>query len=49
MRRDSAVDTPEAYPMRIEPTDVMVFDDDGKVMAMKAYWSAADVTQLRPG
>jgi steroid Delta-isomerase len=32
--------------MRIEPIDVMVFDDDGKVTAMKAYWSAADVTQL---
>ena len=24
----------------------MVFDDRGKVTAMKAYWSAADVTQL---
>jgi hypothetical protein len=35
--------------MRIEPIDVMVFDDHGKVIAMKAYWSAADVTQLRPG
>jgi steroid delta-isomerase len=32
--------------MRIEPIDVMVFDDDGKVAAMKAYWSPADVTQL---
>ncbi|MGH3562944.1 MAG: nuclear transport factor 2 family protein [Mycobacterium sp.] len=32
--------------MRIEPIDVMVFDEDGKVSAMKAYWSAADVTQL---
>jgi steroid delta-isomerase len=30
----------------IEPIDVMVFDDDGKVAAMKAYWSANDVTQL---
>jgi steroid Delta-isomerase len=28
----------------IEPIDVMVFDDDGKVKAMKAYWSADDVT-----
>jgi steroid delta-isomerase len=32
--------------VRIEPIDVMVFDDQGKVSAMKAYWSAADVTQL---
>lgn len=32
--------------MVIEPIDVMVFGDDGKVTAMKAYWSAADVTQL---
>jgi steroid delta-isomerase len=32
--------------MLIEPIDVMVFDDDGKVAAMKAYWSASDVTQL---
>jgi len=30
----------------IEPIDVMVFGDDGKVTAMKAYWSASDVTQL---
>src|SRR5689334_24344278 len=26
--------------MVIEPIDVMVFGDDGKVTAMKAYWSA---------
>jgi steroid Delta-isomerase len=32
--------------MVIEPIDVMVFGDDGKVTAMKAYWSANDVTQL---
>ncbi|BAX94065.1 nuclear transport factor 2 family protein [Mycobacterium shigaense] len=32
--------------MRIEPIDVMVFDGRGKISAMKAYWSAADVTQL---
>lgn len=32
--------------MRIEPIDVMVFDGRGKVSAMKAYWSAADVTNL---
>jgi steroid Delta-isomerase len=30
----------------IEPIDVMVFDDDGKVAAMKAYWSVNDVIQL---
>jgi steroid Delta-isomerase len=32
--------------MLIEPIDTMVFNDEGKVAAMKAYWSAADVTQL---
>lgn len=32
--------------MVIEPIDVMVFGEDGKVTAMKAYWSANDVTQL---
>ena len=25
--------------MLIEPIDVMVFDGDGKITAMKAYWS----------
>jgi steroid delta-isomerase len=30
----------------IEPIDVMVFGDDGKVTAMKAYWSANDVKPL---
>jgi steroid delta-isomerase len=30
----------------IEPIDVMVFDENGKVAAMKAYWSPNDVTQL---
>jgi steroid Delta-isomerase len=34
------------HRMVIEPIDVMVFDDRGKVTAMKAYWSASDVTQL---
>jgi steroid Delta-isomerase len=34
------------HRMVIEPIDVMVFDDRGKVAAMKAYWSAADVTRL---
>jgi steroid delta-isomerase len=32
--------------MLIEPIDVMVFDDSGKVAAMKAYWSANNVIQL---
>ena len=32
--------------MRIEPIDVTVFDDRGKVTTMKAYWSADNVTQL---
>lgn len=32
--------------MLIEPIETMVFDDSGKVTAMKAYWSPADVTQL---
>jgi steroid Delta-isomerase len=30
----------------IEPIDVMVFDGQGKVTSMKAYWSAADVRKL---
>jgi len=34
------------HRMVIEPIDVMVFDDRGKITAMKAYWSAADVTRL---
>ena len=32
--------------MLIEPIDVMVFGDDGKITAMKAYWSPDSVTQL---
>lgn len=32
--------------MLIEPIETMVFDGNGKVTAMKAYWSPADVTQL---
>jgi steroid Delta-isomerase len=31
------------HRMVIEPIDVMMFDDQGKVTAMKAYWSAADL------
>jgi steroid delta-isomerase len=32
--------------MLIEPIDVMVFDDAGKISSMKAYWSAENITQL---
>lgn len=28
--------------MRIQPIDVMVFNGDGTIASMKAYWSAAD-------
>jgi steroid Delta-isomerase len=34
------------HRMLIEPIDVMVIGADGKVTAMKAYWSADNVTQL---
>ena len=34
------------HKMRVEPIEVMVFDDRGQVTAMKAYRSGADVTQL---
>jgi steroid Delta-isomerase len=32
--------------MRIEPIDVMTFDDDGKITTMKAYWGPQNITQL---
>jgi steroid Delta-isomerase len=32
--------------MQIEPIDMMVLNDDVKVTAMKACWSAANVTAL---
>jgi steroid delta-isomerase len=35
---------PEGGRVRIEPIDVMVFNSDGKVAAMKAYWSPANIT-----
>lgn len=38
--------TAGAHKMRVEPIEVMVFDDRGKVTSMKAYWSEADTTQL---
>lgn len=31
------------HRIRIEPIDVMVFNSDGKVASMKAYWSPADI------
>ncbi|MCW1957209.1 MAG: nuclear transport factor 2 family protein [Mycobacterium sp.] len=34
----------EGGRMRIEPIDVMVFNSEGKVASMKAYWSPANVT-----
>ena len=34
------------HRVRIEPIDVMVFNDDGKIASMKAYWSPADVKAL---
>jgi steroid delta-isomerase len=36
----------EGGKMRIEPIDVMVFNSEGKISSMKAYWSPADVTPL---
>ena len=32
--------------MVIEPIVVMAFNEEGKVAAMKAYWSPENVTQL---
>ena len=32
--------------MLIEPINVMVFDDEGKVASMKSYWSPEHVTPL---
>lgn len=31
------------HRIRIEPIDVMVFDAEGKIASMKAYWSPGDV------
>ena len=36
---------PDGGRMRIEPIDVMVFNSDGKIASMKAYWSPANVSQ----
>jgi len=32
--------------IRIEPIDVMVFDHEGRITSMKAYWSAEHVTPV---
>ncbi|MGI9124916.1 MAG: nuclear transport factor 2 family protein [Mycobacterium sp.] len=34
------------HKVRIEPIDVMVFDGEGKIASMKAYWSFADATSI---
>ena len=34
------------HRMLIEPIDVMVFDSDGKIAAMKAYWSPENARQV---
>ena len=34
------------HRIRIEPIDVMVFDSEGKIASMKAYWSPANVTPV---
>jgi steroid delta-isomerase len=36
---------PDGGRIRIEPIDVMVFNGDGKIASMKAYWSPANVSQ----
>jgi steroid delta-isomerase len=34
------------HKVLIEPIDVMVFNGEGKITSMKAYWSFADAKQL---
>lgn len=34
------------HRIRIEPIDVMVFDREGRISSMKAYWSPADITPV---
>jgi steroid delta-isomerase len=36
----------EGARMRIEPIDVMLFNSDGKIASMKAYWSPAKVSTV---
>jgi steroid delta-isomerase len=40
------VDLGNGSGMRIEIISVMVFDDEGKIASMKAYWGPENVTQL---
>jgi steroid delta-isomerase len=32
--------------MRLEPIDTMVFNDDGKITAVRSYFSPSDVTRI---
>ena len=34
------------HRVRIEPIDVMVFNSEGKITSMKAYWTFANATQI---
>ena len=34
------------HKVRIEPIDVMVFNSEGKITSMKAYWTFANATQV---
>jgi steroid delta-isomerase len=36
----------EGARMRIEPIDVMLFNADGEIASMKAYWSPANVSTV---
>ena len=40
------VDLGEGGRMRIEIISVMVFDEEGKIASMKAYWGPENITQL---
>ncbi|MFD1065624.1 nuclear transport factor 2 family protein [Oceanobacillus locisalsi] len=36
----------EGHPIRIDVTDVMTFDSEGKIATMHAYWGPDDIQQL---
>ncbi|CEI80991.1 steroid Delta-isomerase [Oceanobacillus oncorhynchi subsp. incaldanensis] len=36
----------EGQPIRIDVTDVMTFDSNGKIATMHAYWGPDDIQQL---
>lgn len=36
----------EGQPIRIDVTDVMTFDSNGKIATMQAYWGPDDIQQL---